>query len=777
MKHSERKRRDLDPIKTSRKELEADSNVHTHGLSMPNSSRLKDNYYNQGIHTKAWLPNGQLTNKKKYQYSESGLSHFYEKNNVLQKMEVESKKKEKQSIVSHFLEFEYMEENDIVITIEHCNNCDDHQTHTQHKNDIYKNIAKILQKCILIRFPFIKVYLKPIDTEVINRDIDPKNMIIDNNYKTVKIGALEIQLGLKKNNKVNIFKLHSKLSTGTWPSFSSTLNQIIQYLPRINLKTTAYDKEEGLDQNILINDNNKKVEDLLFSKYENMKVNLYQLNHPHIKELSNLAFEELENIINPKKRIMKMIQENMSKKESYSNSIVNYGSSSTGFKDNTMSMIMNTTRPETMRPFSSGRSVSYTSNLVSSRIQSGTSRLESGRTRIQSATRNNLSYYSNYSTFRPLSSQSLKLSTMGSFINENIEDKDLINKLKGTLIRTSFTDKKGNITFLELPYDSYLIEIEDSKNFLQMAQIVKMNKIFIPKSEKENFTITKYFGLKRQTNSYLEIYLYFNLDKDDFNMQLISGADVTLRKALDGVTIDTAFFDESEITMLVKENKKIKGRHEIVSQPGKYFVEINKNGYESVRKEIELKSGENKYNIELNKERKIKIKVSAYNFETKSSLENVKLKINFSKKNNNEEGLTDEDGNYIFDTVNTEEFVTLLAVKDGYFPCQRTLVKTLNDANVIANTFNSNKNVNNCLKEDNLIQKEIVVVMVRESIIKATENTMFMIYSNLFESNFEPELLISDKMKDCVDIIYDSLEKEKGISTLTIKRKGIKYNI
>lgn len=40
-----------------------------------------------------------------------------------------------------------------------------------------------------------------------------------------------------------------------------------------------------------------------------------------------------------------------------------------------------------------------------------------------------------------------------------------------------------------------------------------------------------------------------------------------------------------------------------------------------------LKGGENKINVELNKEKKFKINVIAYNYETNSPLETVQIKV------------------------------------------------------------------------------------------------------------------------------------------------------
>jgi hypothetical protein len=62
---------------------------------------------------------------------------------------------------------------------------------------MYKNIATYLQKCILMRFPFIKVLLKPIDTSVLKdftqtHKVVQTTKILDNKFNEVRIGAFEV---------------------------------------------------------------------------------------------------------------------------------------------------------------------------------------------------------------------------------------------------------------------------------------------------------------------------------------------------------------------------------------------------------------------------------------------------------------------------------------------------------------------------------------------------------------------------------------------------------
>lgn len=56
---------------------------------------------------------------RNYEYSKTGLSHYFEKQNVLYKLNVEEKEKKKKEITRNFVEFEYMDDNEIIIIIEH----------------------------------------------------------------------------------------------------------------------------------------------------------------------------------------------------------------------------------------------------------------------------------------------------------------------------------------------------------------------------------------------------------------------------------------------------------------------------------------------------------------------------------------------------------------------------------------------------------------------------------------------------------------------------------
>lgn len=385
-----------------------------------------------------------------------------------------------------------------------------------------------MQKCIIIRFPFIKVYLKPIDTEIIPKNevnLGSKNFIIDEMYKEVRIGAMEVQLAKKKGEIVEIITIHSKLQLGIWPSVSSVLNKILNYLPSLNLEIKLYDKEDGLNPGE--EDIRKNFEDLLFTKFENIKINLYQLRNEKIEELSKIANHELEKIFNPKKRKDFLLQTRMIEKESYSKGFdsVNVFENDQR-RNNFKSYIAN---DSSIRPYT-GKSSYSSSNYKNS------SRASSANTRIFSL-RQDSSYLTNI----------LKITSQSDFNLEQIyDDNEKIESLKGMLIKTQYSDKKGCNIFKDLPHDCYLVEIEDSKNFQGCAQVIKFHKIFkeSPSVLKEDSTrdlakklpvMMKFFGLNRQTHSYAEIYIYHSTSEgnSDINLNTITGAEVILKRIID----------------------------------------------------------------------------------------------------------------------------------------------------------------------------------------------------------------------------------------------------
>ena len=531
------------------------------------STRFQDNYFNTKLHKHNWEPSGKYKEKGKYTYGDSGLGFNMGEQNITK----QNDKKNANKTPTHFLEFDFLENNDIIIIIEHCSNCEEHLNHTNHVNNIYKNISKLLQLCINIRYPFIKVYLKPIDI---------------NNKTISKLGALEIQLGMKINDNKTITTLFSKLHSNQWPNFNNILNKINSLVPLIDIKCTVYDKEEDLDNNnnsidnMNMNENNdinneednanknnikEKNDKILLalpSKFENIKINLYSLKNKQIEAYCKEAANQLDMAFNPKKKAEIFYEEQ--NKEGINN-IENNESKLYG--NSKMTNKLNLTQKNFLtRPESSLKNKSLNNTF-------------------------------NYSV---RNNSTLSFSNYGKK-GELIDDLSLVNDLKGKLLSTGYVDKSGILIFENVPYDSYLIEIENSKIFLGCGMPILFQKIYNKKisdnSQNKNYLLNKIFGLKRQIDAFVEVYLFSKNEKNDFTgINLISDARVVLiKKFFESGDIVSGNVDELEL----EENKNIKGRYEIVTEAGDAELNVIKKGYENIYKKIKLKNGINKINIEL----------------------------------------------------------------------------------------------------------------------------------------------------------------------------------
>ena len=385
------------------------------------SSRLLDNYYNPNIHKKIWEPAGSIKSKTNYVYGDSGLSY-----NIIDSSSTKVKNIEQ----IHFLEFDFLEENDIIVIIEYYSNNSKNFNQTNYFKDAYKNLAKLLQLCIATRFPFIKTILKPTDM----------------NIKMNRAGAFEIQLGMKLNSQTQIINLFSKLKSGQWPNFKNILHKISSHMPILSFKFQVYDKDEGENSESTVIEssiNESKAENNkneLFrkpSKYENIKINIYEYNHEMLDKYFKESQKTLDFIYNPKKRIEILLTEN------------------------SIPVDNNETLSKT--------NLNNTNNSFNLNVSKNT------------------------------------LFNKGDLI----EDLSMLDKCKGKFLCAGYTDRLGYLYFENVPYDSYLIEVETNNKFLGMGCVVQFKKIYKTPKDK-NYTFSKIFGLKRQNNAFLEVYLFSN---------------------------------------------------------------------------------------------------------------------------------------------------------------------------------------------------------------------------------------------------------------------------
>ena len=550
------------PIKNPPKSAKNPKIVVKTKTNQEKSTRFQESYFNPKLHKHNWEPSGKFKEKKKYTYSDAGLGFNIGEPKIINQNNANALIKK---TPTHFLEFDFLENNDIIIIIEHCSNCEEHLNHTNHVNNIYKNISKLLQLCINLRYPFIKVYLKPIDI---------------NNKSINKLGALEVQLGMKINDNKTITTLFSKLNCNQWPNFNNILNKINSIVPLIDIKCTVYDKEEDVDNNnnsidnnnnnINLNDNNDennikikndKISLALPSKYENIKINLYSLKNKQIESYCKEASNQLDIAFNPKRKTEIYYEEQKKNDININN---NNGFNNQSKISNKLNLTQKLTKPES---FMKNQSISNTFNY--------------------SIKNNSTTSFFNYSKKTDL-----------------IEDLSLLNDLKGKLLSTGYVDKSGILIFENVPYDSYLIEVESSKVFLGCGMPILFQKIYNKNNSQNsankstnNYLLNKIFGLKRQIDAFVEVYLFSKNDKNDLSgINLVSGARVVLiKKFFESGDIVSGNVDELEL----EENKNIQGRYEIVTEAGEAELNVIKKGYENIYKKIKLKNGINKINIEL----------------------------------------------------------------------------------------------------------------------------------------------------------------------------------
>ena len=221
------------------------------------------NYFSPEFHKRSWWPNGKYRIKRRYNYTQTGLEHYYEKNNVEQLNPIKNSDLyemknaiKKTEVLKDFKEYENISPGNFVITIEYCSSCEEHFNITQHGVDkIFRELALKFKKIITERFSFIKVYLKPIDVDIV-KNTEFKIILPDNNgkayppfpaineqFKDCKIGAFEIQISTK-DSKGNLIKkmLHSKLKTKRFPIVENVLKKIAAMMPLFNLNLILFDQ-------------------------------------------------------------------------------------------------------------------------------------------------------------------------------------------------------------------------------------------------------------------------------------------------------------------------------------------------------------------------------------------------------------------------------------------------------------------------------------------------------------------------------------------------------
>ena len=699
------------------------------------------NYYSPKFHKRSWWPNGKYLIKRRYNYTQSGLEHYYEKNNVEQLNPIKNSdlyemKKErvlrKEDKLQDFKEYDNISPGNFIITIEYCSSCEEHYNITQHGIDkIFRELAIKFQKIITERFSFIKVYLKPIDVDIVknnefrirlpdkNGEAYPPFPAINDQFKECKIGAFEIQI-TTKDTKGNLIKkmLHSKLKTKKFPVVENVLNKIAAMMPLFNLNLILFDQEDYQE----------------LDKMNNIEVNIYLNNSINIKKLSESVREQVNNFVKPGRRLemiqhLKILQEqNFYKTEN--NTI--------DTENNQINMLtLNNTRSiksslQRKKTHSKSKTRTKTNLGLNTEIFSSTNSGLSSEIKGQS-----IEEYKNLKNQRGLLIQKLY-----SKVDDNISQEDFMN-----------SSESVSLKFNKLPYDTYIIETKENSNFQSSITLLKFNEINI----NNNGQITKYIGLWHQKKAILNIFLYKEIDINNPENEKIKKDQIPIKTSV--ITISDA--DDPNSRYQVNRSG---GMYKYKTQPGEYKLEIDTKDFERDVRKIKLNPGLNTLNIRLNPDKncELLIEVLEYNeiFDEEKNNEDIDLlpvrnaKVQIFNNSNNllMEGITNKKGLMEYFVDKNDNNLSIKITKEGYFKSERIFRK-----------YSSMK-----VNEEGNYVSTMRIILVNQKKLNYYQKIIFVSYFNVCKQIFEFEYQ-SESNKNIIKI--KDWQKEKGIFIATFNKK------
>ena len=662
-----------------------------------NFSNQIDNYYFPKYHKRSWWPNGEYIIKRRYNYTGIGLEHIYEKNNVEQLKTIEDKEdKEKKDAdyLKEFSEYNNLRQNEYIITIEHCASCEEHKNITQHQTDtIFKELAIKYQKIIQERFPFIKVFLKPIDVEIVKNEkfklpkvpsngaSYPSYPKLNNQFKQCRIGAFEIQIATKNEKGDKLIRIiHSKLKTKKFPDVNTVLKKIVSFMPKFNLKLVLYDKED--------------YEEL--EKMNNIQVNLYLCNSNIIKEVGDSTQEQVLNFTSPGRRLLMLREQRLKLQQSFMKNDENFLKNKNTFNFSPISSPRITSAvTHKIRGISANKSTSYllrpssTNNykMNNKLIESSKSRIKSGNLGVSSINGDKItnSYESFFKIGKEINNHKTLKSQRGALIKRKFSkiEKNINNENSK---ENEEDDDSESVTlfFEDLPYDTYIIETIENSNFQGSLTLLKFNELNIDK----NGIVTKYIGLWHQENAILNIHLYTEKEKqiplenngneiinnykinDNINNRDKNNEQYEIRYEQEPIisgSINISDADDPNSRYKVYPNSK--GIYEYKTNPGEYKLEVFNEDYEKIVMKILLKCGLNTINIKLKEEKNcdLKVQVLEYNEYSYNSNNNYYAVANYlnhlnNSHNNNE--IDENERNNIIKNM-TEDKIIITPVRNA----------------------------------------------------------------------------------------------------------------
>ena len=695
-------------------------------------SRVLDNYFYPKLHGRAWWPNGVYIIKKQYGYSDSGLSYFYEKNNVEQLKDITTARQRRSvnhfNADSSFAEFSCLSKAEYTVTIEYCANCAEHATHTRHSAEVYKSFALKIQKCIMLRFPFMIVLLKPIDTDIIKEEAlkfprlkqnggrYDKITIINDKFKEVRIGALEIQISGMKNggDKFETFLLHSKLRTGKWPKIERILDKIVSFLPKFSCEVNVFEKQEETDNTDEDNANAVNEQEMQ-SKIQYLQVNVYLYKNEKIQHIIEQSIAEEQNETDPHKRKEMLKEMKKLEKESM------YRPCTAAYKS--------LARSQSLRSFSTLRPPSS----------------------ISAHSAQQLNLVRNSSNFAKQAPSTQMI----------IYDKAKTEMLKGKLLITKYTNDNGTINIGPLPYDTYLIEVVESNHFQYAAMPLVFNSISNQKA------IRKYIGLFTQENAFLQLHVYeVNAQGEKVHL---NDCKVTLKTCVKQQEEEEENSSSLGIDMETRETKielkqSREGIFELMTKTGRYLIEVFKDNYDIVRRFYDLDKGLNYYNIEMTREKNVNIVLKVFRFDkfVNGKVRPVKNAEVVIYKNSREiicEGITDTKGEMKYLVTKNEDFLTIVVSKLNYKQTQRMFIRN-NNSNSNSNSANASK-----VNENNEIEEVVNVFLVKENFTSKHNCSVMLTYGNVIQdmNSLERNIQVEASLSQKVSIIHVDGTEQYGV--------------
>lgn len=729
----------------------------------PVSNRL-DGSYCPDLHNRAWWPNGEYIVKRRYQYTESGLEHFYEKKNVEEKKPIDllSQKKDNKEYLQQFTEYEKAQPGEYIITIEYCSSCEEHSNITQHSSDtIFKDLALKYQRIIKERFPFITVILKPIDVDIVKSDAYEFPHVkkngsecsntkpINDQFKACRIGAFEIQISTNtKNGYKDTRIIHSKLKTKRFPNVTNVLDKIVSFMPQFKLNLVLYDKED--------------YEDL--DKMNGIQVNIYLCKSNIVKEVAESTEEQVMNFIKPGRRLDMLRMQRLSQGQN-------------PFK-NTDSLFFKKNKRIASSIPGKYRGFSATSSFSSRPITSITGIMKKNNSK------------------NILSSENFSEGEKGDENEDFYLDEELLKSQRGTLIKKKYSkvekiensqeddERSESVTlnFDNLSYDTYIIETVENCNFQSSWTLLKFNQI----NNNNSGVVTKFIGLWHQKKAILNIHLFMEKEKyvpkdnNPNNENDVMNGNENMIKIFDqepitDATITISNLDDPNSRYKVYPNSK--GIYEYMTKPGEYKIEITKKDCEKIVEKIKIQCGLNTKNIKLNPAKHCDLIVQVLEYSEYSLLSNKNDSINKFKNKEDEE----ENSNIITEPVRNAEIQIFKNSNDLLvegITNRKGIMKYLVDKNENNLSIKVNKHGyfraerffkrNNTMKENERGNYDCIMtfILVKKSILENCKKILFVLYTNMCKKIFDFDFQkIDDENSEEVLNHYEEkdMQKKSGI--------------